>query len=63
MSTDIAEQLVTSPCPVQNHLKPVFDKTATSSRRHVLARVVFHDQLPGIVAHDRLNGGGHLETG
>ena len=59
----IAEQLVISSYTVQDHLKAVFDKTATRSRRQLLAQVFFHDQLPGIVAHDPLNAGGHLQTG
>jgi hypothetical protein len=42
----IAEQLVISPYTVQARLKAVFDKTATRSRRQLLAQVFFHDQLP-----------------
>jgi len=57
----IAERLVISPWTVQDHLKAVFAKTDTHSRRDLLATVFFHDQLPGIVAHDPLNAGGHLQ--
>ena len=57
----IAARLVISPWTVQDHLKAVFAKTATSSRRELLSQVFFHDQLPGIVAHDPLNAGGHLQ--
>ena len=57
----IAERLVISPWTVQDHLKAVFAKTDTHSRRDLLAQVFFHDQLPGIVAHDPLNAGGHLQ--
>ena len=57
----IAESLVISPWTVQDHLKAVFAKTDTHSRRDLLAQVFFHDQLPGIVAHDPLNAGGHLQ--
>jgi Bacterial regulatory proteins, luxR family len=56
----IAERLVISPWTVQDHLKAVFAKTATRSRRELLSQVFFHDQLPGIVAHDPVNAGGYL---
>jgi len=57
----IAERLVISHWTVQDHLKAVFAKTDTNSRRELLSQVFFHDQLPGIVAHDPLNAGGHLQ--
>ncbi len=59
----IAERLVISAWTVQDHLKSVFAKTDTRSRRELLSQVFFHDQLPGIVAHDPLNAGGHLQDG
>lgn len=58
----IAERLVISPWTVQDHLKAAFAKTDTRSRRELLSRVFFHDQLPGIMAHDPLNAGGHLRV-
>jgi DNA-binding CsgD family transcriptional regulator len=58
----IAERLVISPWTVQDHLKAAFLKTDTRSRRELLSRVFFHDQLPGIMAHDPLNAGGHLRV-
>ena len=48
----IAERLGISPWIVQDHLKAAFAKTATRSRRELLSRVFFHDQLPGIIACD-----------
>ena len=59
----IAERLVISPWTVQDHLKAAFAKTDSRSRRELLSRVFFHDQLPGIIAHDPLNAGGHLQAG
>jgi DNA-binding CsgD family transcriptional regulator len=56
----IAERLVISPWTVQDHLKAVFTKTNTRSRRELLSQVFFNDQLPGLVAKDPLNAGGHL---
>ncbi len=58
----IAERLVISPWTVQDHLKAAFTKTDTHSRQELLSQVFFHDQLPGIVAHDPLNAGGHLQA-
>jgi DNA-binding CsgD family transcriptional regulator len=58
----IAKRLVISPWTVQDHLKAAFDKTDTRSRRELLSRVFFHDQLPGIMARDPLNAGGHLQV-
>jgi DNA-binding CsgD family transcriptional regulator len=58
----IAERLVISPWTVQDHLKAAFAKTDTRSRRELLSRVFFHDQLPGIIARDPLNAGGHLQV-
>jgi DNA-binding CsgD family transcriptional regulator len=57
----IAERLVISPWTVQDHLKAIFDKTDTRSRKELLSQVFFHDQLPGVMARDPLNAGGHLQ--
>ena len=60
-TNEIAERLVISPWTVQDHLKAIFAKTDTRSRKELLSRVFFSDQLPGIVAQDPLNAGGHLQ--
>ena len=57
----IAERLVISPCTVQDHLKAIFAKTDTRSRKELLSQVFFHDQMPGVMARDPLNAGGHLQ--
>jgi DNA-binding CsgD family transcriptional regulator len=57
----IADRLVISPWTVQDHLKSIFAKTDTRSRKELLTQVFFHDQLPGVMARDPLNAGGHLQ--
>ena len=57
----IADRLVISPWTVQDHLKAIFIKTETRSRKQLLTQVFFHDQLPGVLARDPLNAGGHLQ--
>lgn len=61
LSRPIAERLVISPWTVQDHLKAIFAKTDTRSRKELLSQVFFHDQLPGVMARDPLNAGGHLQ--
>lgn len=57
----LAEPLAISPWTVQDHLKQASPKTDTRSQRELLAQVFFHDQLPGIAAHEPLSAGGHLQ--
>jgi DNA-binding CsgD family transcriptional regulator len=56
----IAARLYISPYTVQDHLKMIFAKTDTNSRRELRARVFFSDQLPTIVTGARPDQDGHL---
>lgn len=56
----IAARLFISAYTVQDHLKMIFAKTATNSRRELRARVFFSDQLPAIAARTRPDQDGHL---
>jgi len=57
----IAGELYISPWTVQDHLKAVFDKTGTRSRRELRSQVFFHDHLPAIAEHRPLDACGHLD--
>lgn len=56
----IAGRLFISPWTVQDHLKMIFAKTGTNSRRQLRAKVFFSEQLPAIAAGNRLDQDGHL---
>jgi DNA-binding CsgD family transcriptional regulator len=44
----LADRLFLSPWTVQDHLKSIFDKTDTNSRRELRARIFFEEYLPRI---------------
>ncbi len=60
-TSTIAEELFISPWTVQDHLKSIFDKTGTRSRRELRTQVFFHDHLPAIAQRRTLDACGHLD--
>jgi DNA-binding CsgD family transcriptional regulator len=56
----ISERLFLSPWTVQDHLKAIFDKTGTRSRRDLRALAFVNDCLPGMLARAPLDADGHL---
>jgi DNA-binding CsgD family transcriptional regulator len=54
----LAERLFLSPWTVQDHLKSIFDKTGTHSRRQLRAQIFYEAYLPAIVGQDPLDGNG-----
>jgi DNA-binding CsgD family transcriptional regulator len=56
----ISERLFLSPWTVQDHLKAIFDKTGTRSRRQLRALAFVEECLPGMLARAPLDADGHL---
>jgi DNA-binding CsgD family transcriptional regulator len=56
----LAERLFLSPWTVQDHLKAIFDKTGTRSRRELRARIFFDEFLPRIATRAPLDANGSL---
>jgi DNA-binding CsgD family transcriptional regulator len=56
----LANRLYLSPWTVQDHLKSIFEKTGTHSRRELRARIFF--DLPGIDARAPLAANGALTS-
>jgi len=56
----LAERLFLSPWTVQDHLKSIFDKTGTRSRRELRAGIFFDEFLPGIATRAPLAADGRL---
>jgi DNA-binding CsgD family transcriptional regulator len=58
----LADRLYLSPWTVQDHLKSIFEKTGTHSRRELRARIFFEEFLPGIDARAPLAANGALTS-
>ncbi len=56
----LAERLFLSPWTVQDHLKSIFEKTGTHSRRELRAQIFYQEFLPGIVTRAPLDASGAL---
>jgi DNA-binding CsgD family transcriptional regulator len=56
-TNDIAERLRLSAYTVQDHLKSVFDKTGTSSRGALVARIFFDHYAPRLAVSDTQDSG------
>jgi DNA-binding CsgD family transcriptional regulator len=59
-TTAISQRLFLSPWTVQDHLKAIFDKTSTRSRRELRALAFVEDCLPGMLTQAPLDADGHL---
>lgn len=58
----LAARLFVSPWTVQDHLKSIFEKTGTHSRRELRALVFFDELLPAITARAPVGADGALVT-
>ena len=56
----LAERLFISPWTVQDHLKSIFDKTGTRSRRELRTQIFYDEFLPAIACHAPLDADGAL---
>lgn len=56
----LAERLFLSPWTVQDHLKSIFEKTGTHSRRQLRAQIFHEEFLPGISDRAPLDANGAL---
>ena len=57
---DIAAHLIISPNTVQDHLKSIFAKTGTGSRRELVAALMMRDYQPRAIAHAPLDRKGQF---
>jgi len=59
----LAERLFLSHWTVQDHLKSIFEKTRTRSRRELRAQIFYQEFLPGIATRAPLDADGALVPG
>jgi DNA-binding CsgD family transcriptional regulator len=57
---EIAAELLITANTIQDHLKSIFAKTGTGSRRELVATLMSRDYMPRAIAHDPLDRKGQF---